>query len=118
MFLRIAIKNCKNKRMNKKTYKPLILNSIMGTIGVKIKIMPSSPNANLEKIKKESESVILKEGGKNCSFEIQPIAFGLNAVIAFFAWQEEKELEKLEQKLRSLDEVNSAEITDMRRAFG
>lgn len=90
----------------------------MGIVGVKIKIMPSSPDANLEKIEKESEKIILKEGGKNCKFEREPIAFGLNAIIAFFAWQEEKELEELEEKLQKLNEVNSTQVIDIRRAFG
>ncbi len=87
-------------------------------MAVKIKIMPSSPNTNLEEIKKEAEKIIKKEGGKNCSFEEQKIAFGLSAIIVFFAWQEEKELEELEKKLEKIKEVNSIQIMDMRRAFG
>jgi translation elongation factor aEF-1 beta len=90
----------------------------MGIAGVKIKIMPSSPEANLKNIEQEAEKIILKEGGKNCTFQREPIAFGLNAVIAFFAWQEEKELELLESKLEKIKEVNSVNLIDIRRAIG
>ena len=47
----------------------------------KIKIMPTSPEVNLEAIKKSAEKIIKKEKGKNIEFEEEPIAFGLNAVI-------------------------------------
>lgn len=87
-------------------------------MAVKMKIMPSSPNTNLEKIKKEAEKIIKKEGGKNCSFEEQKIAFGLNAIIVFFAWSEEKSLDELEKKLGKIKEVNSVSTIDIRRAFG
>jgi len=90
----------------------------MGIAGVKIKIMPTSPNANLEKIEKETKNIILKEGGQNCNFERQPIAFGLNAIIAFFAWREEKELDELEKKIQKINEISSVQVIDIRRAFG
>jgi len=90
----------------------------MGTAGVKIKIMPSSPSADLKKIEKQAEAVITKNSGKNCRFEIEPIAFGLNALIAIFAWPEEKELEELENKLGKIKEVNSVQTIDIRKTFG
>lgn len=89
----------------------------MGIAAVKIKIMPSSPNANLEKIKEEAKKLI-ENKGKNCQFEEEPIAFGLIAIIAFFAWPEEEELEQLEEKLKNIEEVSSIQVIDMRRAFG
>ncbi len=90
----------------------------MGVMGIKIKIMPESPDTNLEELKNNIKEIIEKQGGKNCQFEEQPIAFGLTAVIAFFAWDEDKELEDLEKELKEIPNVNSAEVIDMRRAFG
>ena len=90
----------------------------MGIAAVKIKIMPTSPEVDLDEIQEKAGKIIEKDGGKNCSFERQPIAFGLNALIAFFAWQEEQELESLEEKLRNIEDVNSIQVIDMRRAFG
>lgn len=90
----------------------------MGILAVKIKLMPTSIKTNLEKIKEKTKILIEKEGGKNCNFEEEPIAFGLKAIIVFFAWPEEKEIEKIEEELKKIENVNSVQIIDMRRAFG
>jgi len=87
----------------------------MGTAGIKIKIMPTSPEVNLEEIKNNAKALIEEKEGKNCRFEEEPIAFGLKAVMTFFEWPEEKELEELEEKLKAMPNVNSAEIIDIRR---
>ncbi len=87
----------------------------MGIMGIRIKIMPSSPDVNLEKIKQEVKKLVEKRGGKNRQYEEQPIAFGLKAVIAFFEWPEEKELENLENSLNKIKNVNSIQIIDMRK---
>lgn len=90
----------------------------MSSAAVKIKIMPDSPNANLDEIEKEVESLIIKENGKIAKIEREPIAFGLNAIIITFAWQEDADRDELEEKIRSLPHINSANIIDFRRAFG
>jgi len=90
----------------------------MGITAVKIKLMPTSPETDLENMEKEAKTTIEGLGGKNPNFEKQPIAFGLNALIVLFAWPEEKELEELEEKLKKIDNVNSAQVIDIRRAIG
>ena len=90
----------------------------MGIAAVKIKIMPSSPTVNTKKIGENAKELIETMGGKNCTISEEPIAFGLNAIITFFAWPEEKELEKLEEKLKKIKDVNSVQVIDLRRAFG
>lgn len=90
----------------------------MGNAIVKIKMMPTSPEADLEKIEEEARSILEKNEARNIGFEQEPIAFGLKAVYASFMWPEEKELDPLEQEFRKLNNVQSAEITDMRRAIG
>ncbi len=90
----------------------------MGVAAVKIKIMPSSPDVDIENIKLDVGNILEPEGVKNPQFEVQPIAFGLKAIIVMFGWPEEKELEKLEDNLRGIDNVNSVELLDIRRAIG
>jgi len=89
----------------------------MGSLNVKIKIMPSSPSVNLNKIKDEAKKILEREGGRGCMFEEEPIAFGLKAVIVTFLYPEEKELESVENHLGKIHEVNSVQIIDMRRAL-
>jgi translation elongation factor aEF-1 beta len=90
----------------------------MGIAAVKIKVMPESPNSDLKAIEKKAEEIILKLGGKQLKITEEPIAFGLNAIILLFAWQEEKSTDELQKQLQSVSQVNSAEIIDFRRAFG
>ena len=90
----------------------------MGIALVKIKILPTSTEIDLEKLKETINSMVEGMGGKNCKIEEEPIAFGLVALIAFFAWPEEKELELLEGDMNKLEEVSSIQVIDMRRAFG
>jgi elongation factor 1-beta len=90
----------------------------MGIAAVKIKILPTSPDIDLEKLKGTIKSLVEGMGGKNCNLEEEPIAFGLVALIAFFAWPEEKELENLEEELNKIEEVSSIQVIDMRRALG
>ena len=90
----------------------------MGIAVVKIKILPTSPDVDLEELKTTIHSMVEEKGGKNCKIEQEPIAFGLEALIAFFAWPEELELETLEQEINALEKVSSVQVIDMRRALG
>ena len=90
----------------------------MGTALLKIKIMPTSPEVNLEGIKENAKKVVEEGKGKNTRFEEEPIAFGLKAVMVFFDIDEEQELEPIEQGLEKIENVNSVQVVDMRRAFG
>ena len=90
----------------------------MGTAVVKIKVMPVSPEVDLESMKEEVKSKIEGMGGKGCNIEEEEVAFGLKAIITFFAWPEEIELESLEQTLQEIKDVNSVQIIDIRRAVG
>ena len=90
----------------------------MGIALITIKLMPNSVEANLEEIKSKSKAIIEENNGKKSRFEEQPIAFGLKAVLAYFEIDESQELEPIEEKLKQIPNVNSAQVTDMRRAFG
>ena len=90
----------------------------MGVALLKIKLMPTSPDVNLEEIKESAKKVVENGEGKKCRFEEEPIAFGLKAVMVFFEIDEETELEPIEEGLRKIQNVNSVQVVDMRRAFG
>ena len=90
----------------------------MGIAVVKIKILPTSPDVDLEELKATILSMVEGKGGKNCKIEQEPIAFGLEALIVFFAWPEELELESLEDDINKLEDVSSTQVLDMRRALG
>jgi len=90
----------------------------MGTALLKMKLMPTSPEVDLEKIKADSKILVEEKGGKKCTFEEEPIAFGLKAVILFFEIDESQELEPIEEGLKKIENINSVQVIDMRRAFG
>ena len=86
-----------------------------GISGVKIKIMPNSPDADLESIKQKAKEIVESNDGKSNEYTEEPIAFGLKAIIAFFQWPEEKPLEELEEKLKQIENVQSVQVIDMRK---
>ena len=90
----------------------------MGMAVVKIKIMPESPEVDLSKIETSVKNLLEKNQVQNPQFEIEPIAFGLKAIIVMFGWSEEKPLEQLEESLSKIENVSSAEVIDFRRALG
>ncbi len=87
----------------------------MGTLGVTIKIMPSSPSTNLQEIKQEIGKLIQKKGGKNPKYSEEPVAFGLKAIIASFELPETANADKLEEEISQIKDVNSVQTTDMRK---
>ena len=70
---------------------------------------------NLTALQKKAKKIVEEKGGRNREYEIQPIAFGLSAVIAFFEWPEEKELEEIEQSFSQIENVSSVQVIDMRK---
>jgi len=84
---------------------------------VQIKIMPESPDSDLDTIEKAAEQLILK-GTKQIKKEREPIAFGLVAIKILFTWDEASSTDELLDKIREIKDVSSAEIIDFRRAIG
>ncbi|HTY43847.1 MAG TPA: elongation factor 1-beta [Patescibacteria group bacterium] len=87
----------------------------MGTIGVKIKVMPESPEVDMEKLKENVKALVQKKGGRNREYMIEPVAFGLMSLTAFFEWPEEKAMEELEDSIKKIKNVSSTQVLDMRR---
>ena len=108
--------NNKNIQVNNKLYKLTIKKNNMGTNAIEVKIMPESPNTDIEKIKKAIPKTL--EGALNIKTEVQEIAFGLKALKLLIAWPEDKDSDIIENKLQEIPGVSSAKIEDIRRAFG
>ena len=87
----------------------------MADAAVKIRIMPDSPTTNLKEIEEKAGKIIEKHKGKIAKVEQEPIAFGLKAVIITFSIVETFLQDPLENELRSISHVSSAEIIDFRR---
>lgn len=90
----------------------------MGIAAIKLKIMPSSPQADLKKLIEKAEKKITELKGKVSKTETVPIAFGLNAIFITIAWPEEQDNEILETELANIGDISSVQIIDFRRAFG
>ncbi len=85
---------------------------------IRVKIMPDSPSADLDKIERKTNEILTQAGSKSIKFEKEPIAFGLTAVIAQFSWDDSESNDELMEKIQKMHNVSSAEIIDYRRAIG
>lgn len=76
----------------------------MGNVAIKLKIMPDSPDTDLEKIKEEiSKKIEIKDS------KIEPIAFGLSA-LKILIIVSDKGTEKIEKEIRSIEGVSEVEV--------
>ncbi len=92
----------------------------MANAVVTMKIMPESPDVDLEAVKDKALVIIEGFAGKgDTKVDIVPIAFGLKALNIIFVMDEALgSPDSLEEKIVGIDGVNSFEITDVRRAVG
>ena len=90
----------------------------MAVVAVKIKALPESPDLNMDELKQKiSESLMSAGAIKIESIEEEGLAFGLKAIIVFFAWPEEKDTSIAETAVQ-VPGISSLEVIDYRRAFG
>ena len=87
----------------------------MGDVLTTMKIMPDSPDVDLDAIKATIESS-MPEGAKLHSMAEEPIAFGLVAIILQFITDDgEGGSEPVEEMVQAIDGVASIEITGVGR---
>ena len=86
-----------------------------GLNGIKIKIMPDSPDADLKAIEKKAKEIVESFGGFNKEYSIEPVAFGLKALIVFFQFPEDGDAEKVEGALKKIKNAQSVQLIDMRK---
>lgn len=87
---------------------------------VTIKIMPVSPDVDLEAVKVQAQAKIAEFAGEgDTKVSIEPVAFGLNSLNIIFVMDENKgSPDVLEAPILKIEGVNSFEVTDVRRAIG
>lgn len=92
----------------------------MAKVVVTLRIMPESPEINLDEIEKKALDLIKKHAGDvETKTEQQPVAFGLKSLQIMFVMDESKgSTEVLEDQIQDIEGVNSVEVTDVRRAIG
>ncbi len=87
----------------------------MGEVLTTMKIMPESPEEDLEAIKATIESS-MPEGAEIHEISVEPIAFGLVAIILNFITEDgEGGSEAVEEMVSAIDGVASIEITGVGR---
>ena len=92
----------------------------MARVVVTLKIMPESPEIDLDSIESEAKAKIL-EFSKNSEMRSvqEPIAFGIKALKITFVMEESKgSTDSLEESIKTIEGVNSVETIDVRRAIG
>lgn len=92
----------------------------MAQVVVTLKIMPQSPEVNLEELEKKAKEEIVKFcNSQEFKTQVQPIAFGLKALLIYFVMEEKiGTTDELERKISQLEGVESVEVPDVRRAIG
>lgn len=91
----------------------------MGFVLITYRLMPESVETDLDKMKNEVELIINKFGGKIEKVDKEPVAFGLVSLIIVISLNESiTNLDPLEDLLRNVDGIESAESIDIRRMVG
>ena len=92
----------------------------MASIIITLKIMPADPEVNLSRVEQKAIEEIKNFAGKTeIKRELEPVAFGLNALKITFVMDENiGSTDELEEKISKIEGVNSVEVVDVRRAIG
>lgn len=98
----------------------------MADVIVTLKIMPAGPDKDMDKIKEDAKQIIYEfteekpeEGKETVKIVEEPIGFGLKAIKLTFVYDEKKgATDPVEEKIGKLEDVESVEAIDVRRALG
>ena len=92
----------------------------MASVIITLKIMPADLDVNLSRVEQKSIEEIKNFAGKTeIKRELEPVAFGLNALKITFVMDENiGGTDELEEKISKIEGVNSVEVVDVRRAIG
>lgn len=91
----------------------------MGFVLITYRLMPEAIETDLDKVRGEVELIVNKFGGKIEKVDKEPVAFGLVSLIIVISLNESiTNLDPLEDLLRNIEGVESAESIDVRRMVG
>ena len=90
----------------------------MASVIISYKILPTSLEVDFNKLQKQIESILPSNAKVYADYQTEPIAFGLNALIAHIQIPEEQTgvLSQLEENLESLPEISRIQTLMVRRA--
>ena len=79
---------------------------------ITFKLMPESPDTDLEAIKLEAEGIARDEGAiGQMQVKVEPIAFGLKAVLILAMYEVEgSDFDAIAQKMSEIEGVQNAEV--------
>ena len=80
--------------------------------------MPVSPSVDMKKLQNAILQRLEEIGGIFNRVEIQDVAFGLKCLMFTIGWKEENDPDLIESELSKVKDVQSIEVTDVRRAIG
>lgn len=91
----------------------------MAQVIIKLRVMPSSPDVNLKLLQMAVEGKIVDYGGTLKGTVVEPIAFGLKALITTFSMDENKgSTDILEEEISQVPDVESVSVIGVSRALG
>ena len=91
----------------------------MANVIITLRIMPSEAESDISQIESAVKILVNNfSGNTSARIEIEPIAFGLNAIKVMFTVDENKSLEILENSIKDIHDIASVEAIDVRRAIG
>lgn len=91
----------------------------MAHVIITLKIMPESPDVNLEVLEATTKEMIEKFGASYKDAAIEPVAFGLKSLNPTFSMDEDLgDTEELEKQIEDLEDVASVQVTSCSRAMG
>ena len=89
----------------------------MADVVVTVKVMPDSPERNIEHLKAAIDKVMIKYG-RIYKRGVQPIAFGINAIVySIIMKEQEGGTEPVEAELKKIDGVGDVQVTDVTRVM-
>ena len=87
---------------------------------ITFKLMPESPDVDLEPIKEQAQAIAREKGAiGEMQVKEEPIAFGLKAVLVMAMYSvENHDFEAIAAEMQKIKEVQSAEVAKMDLALG
>ncbi len=87
---------------------------------ITFKLMPESPDVNLELVKVKAQQVVIAEGAiGQTQVKEEPIAFGLKAVLVLAMYNvDNSDFDAIAAKMESIPGVQSAQVAKMDLALG
>ena len=87
----------------------------MARLVVRIRILPADADSNLDGVV-QSIRKGMPQGMEMKGHAIEPIAFGLNAIVADFLLDDaEGQMDKLEESIKTIEGVGEIEVTNISR---